>query len=251
MLTIILVPIGVLVAAAGVGLGLWQWLKATPAPVAENACAKQLSARDWRPLQDAFVVHVRAPLQAIPDVDAPWRQAPRGEYPFDRHKGQVSADADRVRVLSYTLLYSCMHFDALCTLMDAQVFRDHVLSAVASSDEPTVLHVDLGSGPGTAAWSVMNLLSADACVTTIGYDHNRHMTELARTMTSHVADAVTTARPVHLEFHHDWTDFEQEVMLLSARQWTSVVPDKCIYIMSWLCHPLLAGGCDGAADLGT
>ncbi len=30
----------------------------------------------------------------------------------------------------------------------------------------------------------------------------------------------------------------------------SVVPDKCIYIKPRLCHPLLAGGCDGAADLG-
>ena len=223
MLSIMLVPIGVLAAAAGIGLVLWQWLKAPPAPASERAGAKPLSARDWRPLQDAFVVHVREPLQAIPDVDATWRRARNGEYAFDTHRGQVSADADGVRVLSYTLLFSCMHFDALCTLMDAQVFRDHVLSAVASSDEPTVLHVDLGCGPGTASWSVVNLMSADACVTTIGYDHNGHMTELARAMTSHVAEGLTTARPLNLEFHHEWTDFEQSVMLLSARQWTSVI----------------------------
>ena len=31
----------------------------------------------------------------------------------------------------------------------------------------------------------------------------------------------------------------------------SVLPDKCLYIMSCLCHPLLAGGCDGTSDLGT
>ena len=32
---------------------------------------------------------------------------------------------------------------------------------------------------------------------------------------------------------------------------TSVLPDKCLYIRSCLCHPLLAGGCDGTSDLGT
>ena len=225
MLTMMLVPIGVLAAAAGVGLALWQWLKRTPAPDAESARPKPHSARDWRLLQDAFVVHVRAPLQAIPEVDARWRQAPRGEYPFalDRHRGQVSADADKVRVLSYTLLYGCMHFDALCTLMNTQVFHDRVLSTVASRPESTVLHVDLGCGPGTASWAVMNLMSADARVTTIGHDHNRHMTELAQAMTLHAVDAVTAAKPVRLEFHHHWTDFERSVMVLAARQWTRII----------------------------
>ena len=95
-----------------------------------------------------------------------------------------------------------MHFDALCTLMDTQVFRDHVLSTLPSHDDPPVLHVDLGCGPGTASWSVMNIVSNDACVTTIGYDHNRHMAELAQAMTSQVA--LTGAKPIELEFHHDW-----------------------------------------------
>ena len=116
-----------------------------------------------------------------------------------------------------------MHFDALCTLMDTQVFRDHVLSALASNDDPPVLHVDLGCGPGTASWSVMNVMSNDTCVTTIGYDHNRHMAELARAMTCQVADAITRTRRINLEFHHDWTDFEQRVMLLSEHRWTTVI----------------------------
>ena len=176
---------------AGFRLALWQWFRSTPAPAGETVLVTPLCARDWQPLVDAFVVHVRAPMQEDPDVDARWRQAPRGEYPRDPNRGQVSANADRSRVLSYTLLYSCMHFDALCVLMDTQVFRDYVLSALASGRDPSVLHVDLGCGPGTAAWSVMNLVSNNACVTTIGYDHNPHMAELAQAMTSHVSGRPT------------------------------------------------------------
>ena len=223
MLAIILVPIGVLAAVAGAGLVLWRLFRTTPVPASESVYVTPLSARHWQPLQDAFVVHVRAPLQQIPEVNTRWREAPRGEYPLDPHRGQVSADADRVRVLSHTLLYSCMHFDALCMLMDTQVFRDHVLCALASEDDPSVLHVDLGCGAGTASWSVINVMSNDVCVTTIGYDHNRHMAELARAMTSQVGDAVTGARPINLEFHHDWTEFEQRVMLLSRHQWTRII----------------------------
>ena len=223
MLTIMLVLLGVLVAVAGVGLVLWQWFRATPATASERVFVTPPSAQHWQPLQDALVHHVRAPLQEIPDVNERWRQAPRGEYPLDPHRGQVSVDADRLRVLSHALLYSCMHFDSLCTLMDTQVFRDHVLSALPSSDDRPVLHVDLGCGPGTASWSVMNVMSDDACVTSIGYDHNRQMAELAQAMTSQVADALTRAKPIDLEFHHDWTGFEQRAMLLSGRRWASVI----------------------------
>jgi hypothetical protein len=47
-------------------------------------------------------------------------------------------------------------------LMDTQVFRDQMLSALPSDDGRPVLHVDLGCGPGTASWSVMNVMSNDA-----------------------------------------------------------------------------------------
>ena len=148
-----------------------------------------LSAKGWQPLGDAFEVHIRSPLKDDPSVNGEWRRS--GEYPLHGRRGQVSAAADRLSTLSYTLSYACMHFDALCTLMDKQEFRNPVSSTLPHGDDPSVLHVDFGCGPGTASWAVMNILSNDACVTTIGHDHNPHMIELAHSMTFHVASAMT------------------------------------------------------------
>ena len=47
-----------------------------------------------------------------------------------------------------------------------------------------------------------------------------------------------------------WTKSAKQI-LEKPGHYTSVLPDKCLYIMSCLCHPLLAGGCDGTSDLGT
>ena len=113
-----------------------------------------------------------------------------------------------------------MHFDALCTLMDKQEFRNPVSSTLPHGDDPSV-HVDFGCGPGTASWAVMNILSNDACVTTIGHDHNPHMIELAHSMTFHVASAMT--KTCLSEFYHDWGEFERTVVSLCERRWNTVI----------------------------
>ena len=112
--------------------------------------------------------------------------------PEVREKGKILADSDRLAVLSYALVYACMHFDALCRLMARQERREPLLDALsrtagANGDGPAVLHVDFGCGPGTAAWAVMHVLPDDARVTTVGHDHNPHMVKLARAMTADVA----------------------------------------------------------------
>ena len=84
-----------------------------------------------------------------------------------------------------------MHFDALCTLLDKAEFRIPVTSALADGDDPSVLHVDCGCGPGTASWALLNVLSDGVRVTTIGQDHNPHMIGLAESTTAHVAQAMT------------------------------------------------------------
>ena len=121
-----------------------------------------------------------------------------------------------------TLSYACMHFDALCTLMDKQEFRSPVSSTLPHGDDPSV-HVDFGCGPGTASWAVMNILSNDACVTTIGHDHNPHMIELAHSMTFHVASAMTKTCLSECCHDCDWGEFERTVVSLCERRWNTVI----------------------------
>ena len=176
-------------------------------------------ARDWEPLRGAFKVYVRAPLKKDTSTNEEWRQL--GAYPLHAERGQVSATSDGESVLSYTLSYACMHFDALCKLMDKQAFREPVSATLQHDDDPAVLHVDFGCGPGTASWAVMNVLSSDTRVRTIGHDHNPHMIDLARTMTTHVGSAITKACPS--EFRHDWAEFRQAVVAHCECHWNAVI----------------------------
>ena len=202
--------------AAAVGLGLRTWyrassdgasLSADPPDVPADAVKMPVSAEAWQPLQEALETHVRLPLKEDPFSNAQWQQA--GEYPYHQGRGQVFATDDRLAALSYTLSYACMHFDALCTLLDMTEFRVPVSSTLSDGDDSSVLHIDCGCGPGTASWAVMNVLSDSAHVTTIGHDHNAHMIGLADAMTAHVAQAMT--KTCHAEFCQDWDGFARRV----------------------------------------
>ena len=120
------------------------------------------------------------------------------------NRGQISKGDGKKAALCSTLLYGCMHFDALTTLMNTSAFRKHVPTRSA------VLHVDLGCGPGTAAWAFINLLQNNDHLVTIGYDHNPHMITLAEDMTSHVANEMSVA--VTSTFHDGWAEFEKDVV---------------------------------------
>ena len=193
-----------------------------------------MAAKDWAPLRDALWRHVREPL--LRDHTGTWNCVNPGEtIPFERlghlaNGGKISANHDKATVLWYTLVYGCMHFDALSALMDRQEFQGLVRGALdrpskkntlsdiravlgrcdaARTPQPRMLHVDFGCGPGTAAWAVIKALSDRAVVTTIGHDHNAQMIELAQEMT---ADIVNSTDPsIAYEFYSDWDTFQKGI----------------------------------------
>ena len=226
------VAVGALIVAAGVaaavGLGIRTWYRASSdggspsadAPeVRPDAVKTPVSAEAWQPLQEALETHVRLPLKQDPSSNAEWQQA--GDYPYPQGRGQVFATDDRLAALSYTLSYACMHFDALCTLLDKTEFRVPVSAALADGNDSSVLHIDCGCGPGTASWAVMNVLSGGARVTTIGHDHNAHMIGLADLMTADVAQAMT--KTCHAEFCQDWDGFVRRVVAHCEHRWRIVI----------------------------
>ena len=226
------VSVGALIFAAALAVaavvGLLTWFRArsdSASPSSDRICVRpdapnvSMRAKDWQPLREAFEVHVRSPLKEDASTNDEWRQL--GIYPLDIRRGQVSATSDGKSTLSYTLLYACMHFDALCMLMDTQEWRDPVSATLRHDDDPSVLHVDFGCGPGTASWAVMNALSRDVRVTTIGYDHNPYMIHLARAMTAHVGGALTKA--CLSEFLQDWDEFSPTVLAHCDHHWNAVI----------------------------
>ena len=224
------IPIPVLLGAGAALAAAAGWVYrhlSQPYPPRDEQRSERASAKDWRPLMDAFETHVRCPLKAWPTIGARWRSC--GDFPLEyAQRGEILDDSDQLTGLSYTLVLACMHFDALCGLMMEQVFRDPLSAALlrpagANGDGPAVLHVDFGCGPGTAAWAVMNVLSHDTRVTTMGYDHNPHLVELARAMTADVvrdSGRGSTCR----RFHDDKEAFEQDVeSALAEYQWHAVL----------------------------
>ena len=178
-----------------------------------------MSAETWRLLQEALEAYVRTPLTTDPSTNAEWQLA--GEYPYHQRRGQVFADDDRLAALSYTLSYACMHFDALCILLDSTAFRVPVATVLGDGDDASVLHVDFGCGPGTASWAVIHALANNACVTTVGHDHNVHMIELAPLITNHVSQDLS--RICHAEFYQDRDGFVQSVMAHCEHRWRIVI----------------------------
>ena len=178
-------------------------------------------------LQRALAEHVRTPLRTWPTVGAEWKRS--GEYPWHyAKKGQLAANDDLLTALSHTLLYSCMHLDALCEFMQRSDFRVPLARGLATrgtgdsvASDPSVLHVDFGCGPGTASWAVTNALAASARITTVGHDHNQHMTSLADKITRDLA-----AYDSNLDFcgfHPTRTGFEREVETLAKQRWNTVI----------------------------
>ena len=191
-----------------------------------------MAAKDWAPLRDALWRHVREPL--LRDHTDTWNGIKPGDtIPFEHRRqlannGRISATDNKAAVLWYTLVYGCMHYDALSALMGRQEFKGLVHGALnrpskphsrsiphsfpdRRSDRPPVspclVHVDFGCGPGTAAWAVINALSNHAAITTLGHDHNPCMAELAQEITADVIKSVD--RRIDHEFFSDWNTFEK------------------------------------------
>ena len=190
-------------------------------------------AKDWLPLKKAFWKFVREPLMSDPGQKDKWKEIADGaqsNLELGRQlgtlgkQGQIQVDDDEWTVRWYTLCYSCMHFDALTTLLTMLLGRKwELVPELTSSKDKPLLHVDLGCGPGTASWAIVKCLSGHSYVSTIGFDHNRHMIGLARSMTSYVA--VSTKRIDDYAFCADRNDFEHkiEARLHSGNTWNAVV----------------------------
>ena len=192
-----------------------------------------MKAKDWPALKKAFWKFVREPLMSDPGQKDKWKEIADGaqsNLELGRQlgtlgkQGQIQVDDDEWTVRWYTLCYSCMHFDALTTLLTMLLGRkwDLVPELTSSKDKP-LLHVDLGCGPGTASWAIVKCLSGHSYVSTIGFDHNKHMIGLARSMTSYVA--VSTKRIDDYAFCADRNDFEHKIeeRLHSGNTWNAVV----------------------------
>ena len=159
-------------------------------------------ARNWEPLCEALQKHVRIPLLRGHPED--WRNTPPARLGGSfANNGQISATDSKDVVLWYTLSYSFMHFDALNDLMNTDEFKQTII--FDTSTNPSVLHVDFGCGPGTAAWAVVKNLSATFQIETIGHDHNPHMANLAKAM-------VRTISHVMFDFSSNWRTFQHQVL---------------------------------------
>ena len=157
------------------------------------------------PLRIAFQRYVRQPLKKICGQD--WETsggAMLSTFQQWANRGQISEGDSEKAVLCSTLLYGCMHFDALTVLMNTSTFGAHVPT------QDAVLHIDLGCGPGTASWTLANRLQNKSYLTTIGHDHNPRMVKLAEDMTSCITNEMSI--DVTSAFHYDWVEFQTEVV---------------------------------------
>lgn len=164
-------------------------------------------AANWKPLHEALQQHVRIPL--LRDCSDSWKNTNPiqiGEK-FTR-KGQISINDSRETVLWYTLAYSCMHFSALHDLMRTDEFKEVIRSH--NNDRMSILHVDFGCGPGTSAWAIMKEIPDMSNIETIGHDHNPHMTDLAKSMVSTIAESAS--KNIKSDFLSDWRRFHRRVM---------------------------------------
>ncbi len=204
-----------------------------------------MSAKDWAPLRNALWHHVREPLQR--DHPKEWDGVRPGDAPpfhrltFLANGGKVSATDSRSVVLWYTLVYGCPHFDALCALMAKGQFEEPALRALTRptthtprifadtllnryrnkcTPSPRLLHVDFGCGPGTASWAIVKILASHATLMTIGHDHNRRMTRLAKTITCELSN---TGQGIRYKFFSNWTLFRATVRWLAARNYDLIL----------------------------
>ena len=205
-----------------------------------------MAAKDWAPLRNTLWQHVRVPLRRGHPEE--WDGVEPGDtISFARLRslangGRISATDTRSAVLWYALVYGCPHFDALSALMAKREFREldlQVLSRLQkhtrhrpanalagilcrgrSAPLPRLLHVDFGCGPGTASWAIIKILSGHFTLMTIGHDHNRYMTRLARRTTRDISDAT---QHIRYRFSSNWTLFEALVKWLATRSYDTVI----------------------------
>jgi SAM-dependent methyltransferase len=149
-----------------------------------------MKARRWNKLNAALWEFVRGPLMDEIDQSA-WYDTLK--------KSQIKKRGDMQTVRCYTLNYSYMHFDALIKLINEQ------LKPRLKPLRGRLLHIALGCGPGTDSWAVVRALGKSVNVTTIGYDHNRNMIELAR----NIAERITKNESHKYEYFDDRDDFEE------------------------------------------
>ena len=193
-----------------------------------------MKAKDWPALQKAFWKFVREPLMSDPGQKDKWKEISDGAQSslelgrqlgaeLGKH-GQIQVDDDEWTVRWYTLCYSCMHFDALTTLLTMLLSQKwELVPELASSKGKPLLHVDLGCGPGTSSWAIVKCLSGHSYVSTIGFDHNRRMIGLAHSMTSHIAASAKWTGDY--AFCTDRDDFEHKITerLHTKNTWNAVV----------------------------
>lgn len=193
-----------------------------------------MKAKDWPALRKAYWKFVREPLMNDPGQNDKWKELD-DDVQSNRElgkqlgaqlgkQGQIEVDDDEWTVRWYTLCYSCMHFDALTTLLTnllSQKWKS--VPELTSSKSKPLLHVDLGCGPGTASWAVVKYLSGHSYVSTIGFDHNKHMIGLARSMTSYIASSVKWTGDYAFCTNRD--DFEHKITerLHTENTWNAVV----------------------------
>lgn len=194
----------------------------------------RMKAKDWPALRKAFWKFVREPLMTDPGQNNNWKEL-ADDAKSDRElgkqlgaqlgkQGQIQIDDDAWTVRWYTLCYSCMHFDALTTLLTTLLSKkSELVPELTSSKSKSLLHVDLGCGPGTASWAVVKYLWGRSHVSTIGFDHNKHMIGLARSMTSYIAASAEWSGD--FGFCTDRNDFEHRIeeRLHSVNPWNAVV----------------------------
>ena len=161
----------------------------------------------WAPLHAALQQHVRIPL--LRDHSEDWKDTSPTQIgeKFTR-KGQISVNDSRETALWYTLAYSCLHFDALRDLMRTDEFKEVI--GFHDNDRRSILHVDFGCGPGTSAWAITKEIPDMSNIETIGYDHNSHMTDLAKSMVHTIAESAS--KNIIFDFLSDWRRFHRRVM---------------------------------------
>jgi len=120
------------------------------------------------------------------------------------NRGDIERGDDMRTARYYTLTYSYMHFNALCATIMCDEMKPHWEEKIVRTDGNRVVHVDFGCGPGTSSWAIARLLGKRK-FTTIGYDHNENMIQLADEITSAIAYGCD------VNFFVNWDDFNSKI----------------------------------------
>lgn len=136
-------------------------------------------------------------------------------------RGQIGQNTDvSLCRLEIGDLYEPYWYPSIKALLRTTSFKERVLGCLPA-DNPAILHVDFGCGPGTVSRAIMDMLIKDARpgikLTTIGHDHNSHMPDIAREDGQEELSAAT-----YFEFHHDWNAFQQDIQSHIKQKWHAV-----------------------------